>query len=81
MGIIMKTSFRGSLIIRCVSAALAYFGLFETAYSQSISRANQGYSMKIQMDNRGVLGRQAYAEGPDAAANAMIADKSIHHEV
>ncbi len=39
-------------------------------FAQGIHEANQGFSMKIQLNNQGVLGLQAYSEGATRAANA-----------
>lgn len=54
---------RCATTLQIVLASLTILLLATTAYSQNVVSANQGYSMKIQMNNLGVMGRQAYPGG------------------
>lgn len=54
-------------------AALAVSAMMTTtSVAQNVVSQNVGYSMKMQIDNRGVMGRQAYPGGSPATSTGLL---------
>ncbi|HEX9655282.1 MAG TPA: hypothetical protein VGB89_00045 [Bacteroidota bacterium] len=69
--------------LRIAITLLALFVPYTSLHTQQgISSTNQGYSMKIQMDNRGVFGLQAYpggAQNPNGLGLEYPAGTTVEH--
>ncbi len=46
--------------------------LATTVWSQNVVSVNTGFSMKVQMNNQGVMGRQAYPNGNPTVASGLL---------
>ena len=58
--------------LRFAITLLALFVSYTSLHTQPvISSTNQGYSLKLQLDNRGVFGRQAYPGGVPQSGNLL----------